>query len=132
LDGKVRAYAQERLRVLAIASGGEAEDHLSLLGLALFWDPPRPEVPDAVHTAIDAGIRVAMITGDHPETAMAIAHQIGIPGVRVLTGEDLAGYQPAALQDALTEVNVFARVRPGAEAAARGIAGARTDRGDDR
>jgi Ca2+-transporting ATPase len=110
---KARAYAQEGLRVLAIASGsGDAEDRLTLLGLALFWDPPRPEVPDAVHTAMDAGIRVVMITGDHPETALAIAHQVGIPGVRVLTGEDLAEYQPAALQDALTEVNVFARVRP--------------------
>ena len=110
---KARAYAQEGLRVLAIASGpGEAEDHLALLGLALFWDPPRPEVPDAVRTALDAGIRVVMITGDHPETALAIAHQIGIPGVRVLTGEDLAEYPHAALQDALTEVNVFARVRP--------------------
>jgi Ca2+-transporting ATPase len=110
---KARAYAQEGLRVLAIAGApGEAEDHLSLLGLALFWDPPRPEVPAAVHTALDAGIRVVMITGDHPETALAIAHQIGIPGVRVLTGEDLAEYRPAALHDALTEVNVFARVRP--------------------
>jgi Ca2+-transporting ATPase len=110
---KALAYAQEGLRVLAIASAsGEAEDRLSFLGLALFWDPPRPEVPDAVHTALDAGIRVVMITGDHPETALAIAHQIGIPGVRVLTGEDLAAYEPAALQDALTEVNVFARVRP--------------------
>ena len=110
---KARAYAQEGLRVLAIASApGEAEDHLSLLGLALFWDPPRPEVPDAVHTALDAGIRVVMITGDHPETALAIAHQIGIPGLRVLTGEDLAEYQPEALQEALAEVNVFARVRP--------------------
>jgi Ca2+-transporting ATPase len=110
---KARAYGQEGLRVLAIASGsGEAEAHLSLLGLALFWDPPRPEVPDAVHTAINAGIRLVMITGDHPETALAIAHQIGILGVRVLTGEDLAEYQPAALHDALTEVNVFARVRP--------------------
>ena len=110
---KARAYAQEGLRVLAIASApGEAEDHLSLLSLALFWDPPRPEVPDAVHNALDAGIRVVMITGDHPETALAIAHQIGIPGVRVLTGEDLAEYQPEALQEAITEVNVFARVRP--------------------
>jgi Ca2+-transporting ATPase len=53
-----------------------------------------------------------MITGDHPETALAIAHQVGIPGIRVLTGEDLTEYQPGALQDALTEVNVFARVRP--------------------
>jgi Ca2+-transporting ATPase len=110
---KAHAYAQEGLRVLAVArASGEAEDRLSLLGLALFWDPPRPEVPDAVHTALDAGIRVVMITGDHPETALAIAHQVGIPGVRVLTGEDLAEYQPAALQEALTEVNVFARVRP--------------------
>jgi Ca2+-transporting ATPase len=53
-----------------------------------------------------------MITGDHPETALAIAHQVGVPGVRVLTGEDLAEYQPAALDDALADVGVFARVRP--------------------
>jgi Ca2+-transporting ATPase len=110
---KARAYAQEGLRVLAIASApGEAEDQLSLVGLVLFWDPPRPEVPDAVHTAIHAGIRVVMITGDHPETALAIAHLVGIPALRVLTGEDLAEYRPAALQDALADVNVFARVRP--------------------
>jgi Ca2+-transporting ATPase len=69
-------------------------------------------VPQAVRTALDAGIRVVMITGDHPATALAIAHQVGIPGVRVLTGEDLAGYERDTLLDALTEVNVFARVRP--------------------
>ena len=110
---KAEAYAQEGFRVLAVATApGEAEDHLSLLGLALFWDPPRPEVPQAVRTALDAGIRVVMITGDHPATALAIAHQIGIPGVRVLTGEDLDEYQGDALREALTDVNVFARVRP--------------------
>jgi len=110
---KADAYAEEGFRVLAVASApGEAEDHLSLLGLALFWDPPRPEVPQAVRTALEAGIRVVMITGDHPATALAIAHQIGIPGVRVLTGEDLADYEGHTLRDALTEVNVFARVRP--------------------
>ncbi len=110
---KARAYAHEGMRVLAIASGpGDAEDRLALLGLALFWDPPRPEVPDAVHVALDSGIRVVMITGDHPETALAIAHQVGIPGLRVLTGEDLAEYQPATLREALSDVNVFARVRP--------------------
>jgi Ca2+-transporting ATPase len=110
---KAAAYAQEGFRVLALARGtGEAEDHLSLLGLVLFWDPPRPEVPHAVRTALDAGIRVVMITGDHPATALAIAHQIGIPGVRVLTGEDLELFHSDALQDALTDVNVFARVRP--------------------
>lgn len=110
---KARAYAQEGLRVVAIARGpGDAEDHLTFLGLALFWDPPRAEVPEAVRAALDAGIRVVMITGDHPETALAIAHQVGVPGVRVLTGVDLVEYQPAALAAALAEVNVFARVRP--------------------
>jgi Ca2+-transporting ATPase len=110
---KAAAYAQEGFRVLAIATGpGEAEDQLSLLGLVLFWDPPRPEVPHAVRVALDAGIRIVMITGDHPATALAVAHQIDIPGVRVLTGEDLADYRGDALQDALSDVNVFARVRP--------------------
>ncbi len=111
--GKARAYAQEGLRVLAIASApGEAEHHLTLLGLALFWDPPRAEVPSSVRRALDAGIRVVMITGDHPETALAIAHLIGIPAVRVLTGEDLSEYTPQGLQEAIADVNVFARVRP--------------------
>jgi Ca2+-transporting ATPase len=110
---KADAYAHEGFRVLAVASApGETEEHLSLLGLALFWDPPRPEVPQAVRTALDAGIRVVMITGDHPATALAIAHQIGITGVRVLTGEDLEEYRGEALRQALTDVNVFARVRP--------------------
>ena len=110
---KADAYAREGFRVLAVAwAEGETEDPLSLLGLAVFWDPPRPEVPDAVRTAQAAGIRVIMMTGDHPATALAIARQIGIPGERVLTGDDLARGQGAALADALSEVNVFARVRP--------------------
>jgi Ca2+-transporting ATPase len=110
---KANAYANEGFRVLATAwAEGEAEERLTLLGLALFWDPPRREVPDAVRKAQAAGIRVVMITGDHPATALAIAHQIGIPGVRVLTGEDLDHYTGSALGEALREVNIFARVRP--------------------
>ena len=110
---KADAYAREGFRVLAIAwSAGEVEEHLSLLGLVLFWDPPRSEVPNAVRLAMFAGIRVVMITGDHPATALAVAHQIGIPGVRVLTGEDLDDYQGESLDEALAEVNVFARARP--------------------
>jgi Ca2+-transporting ATPase len=110
---KADASAREGLRVLAIAWGeGEAEASLTLLGLAMFWDPPRAEVPDAIRIAHGAGIRVIMITGDHPATALSIAHQIGIPGERVMTGEDLAGYQGSALIDALRDLNVFARVRP--------------------
>ena len=111
--GKADAYAREGFRVIAVAYGqGETEEHLTLIGLVLFWDPPRTEVPDAIRVAQDAGIRVVMITGDHPATALAVAHLIGIPGVRVLTGEDLADYDERALADALREVNVFARVRP--------------------
>ena len=110
---KAAAYAREGFRVLAIARGeGIAEEHLTMLGLVLFWDPPRPEVPESVRRALAAGIRVVMITGDHPATALAVAHQIGIPGIRVLTGEDLDGYSNQALLEALTEVNVFARIRP--------------------
>jgi Ca2+-transporting ATPase len=110
---KAEGYAAEGFRVVAVATApGEAEDRLTLLGLALFWDPPRPEVTDAVRVAMAAGIRAIMITGDHPATALAIARQIGIPGERVLTGEDLAGYEGPTLRAALREVNVFARVRP--------------------
>jgi Ca2+-transporting ATPase len=112
-SARAERYARDGFRVLAITmSAGEAEEHLTLLGLALFWDPPRAEVPAAVRTALDAGIRVVMITGDHPATALAIARQIGIPGDRVLTGEELDGYRDAALVEALAGVNVFARVRP--------------------
>ena len=110
---KADAYAREGFRVLALAwAEGETEEQLSLLGLVLLWDPPRPEVPDAVQKAQAAGIRVVMITGDHPATALAVAHSIGIPGVRVLTGEDLDRLSAAELAEALGEVNVFARVRP--------------------
>jgi P-type Ca2+ transporter type 2C len=110
---KADAYAREGFRVLAVAwAEGNTEEHLSLLGLVLFWDPPRPEVPDAVAQARAAGIRVIMITGDHPSTALAVARLIGIPGARVLTGEDLDGYHGTELIDVLGDVNVFARVRP--------------------
>jgi len=110
---KADAYAHEGVRVLALAwAPGETEKELWLLGLVLFWDPPRAEVPAAVATARAAGIRVIMITGDHPATALAIAHKVGIEGVRVLIGEDLDAFEGAALTRALAEVNVFARVRP--------------------
>jgi Ca2+-transporting ATPase len=109
---KADTYAREGVRVLALAwAPAEREDDLQLLGLALFWDPPRAEVPQAVATAQAAGIRVVMVTGDHPATALAVARQIGLPAPRVLTGDDLDA--PAAgLDGPAGDVNVFARVRP--------------------
>lgn len=110
---KIEAYAHEGYRLLAFAWGpGEREEHLTWLGLAMLWDPPRPEVPEAIRRAQAAGIRVLMITGDHPATALTVAQQIGIPGQRVLTGEDIEDYTPEGLKQALAEVNVFARVSP--------------------
>ncbi|MBF6594679.1 MAG: cation-transporting P-type ATPase [Thermaceae bacterium] len=110
---KALAYATEGFRVLGLASRpGEEEEGLDFLGLVLFWDPPRAEIPQAIRSAQAAGIRVLMVTGDHPATALAVARQIGIPGQRVLTGEDLQTYEARTLARALEEVNVFARVRP--------------------
>ena len=106
---KAEAHAREGFRVIAVAWGpDEREKDLSFLGLVLLWDPPRAEVPEAVATAQRAGVRVVMITGDHPATALAVAKQIGIPGDRVITGEELEKQAP----DAVADVNVYARVRP--------------------
>ncbi len=110
---KALAYASEGYRVLGIAwATGETEGNLEFGGLALFWDPPRKEVAEALRQTQEAGIRVLMVTGDHPATALAVARQVGLPGDLVLTGEDLEAFSPQALKQALAEVNVFARVRP--------------------
>jgi P-type Ca2+ transporter type 2C len=80
------------------------------VGLVGFADPIRPEVPQAVAQCRRAGIRVVMITGDHPRTARAIAAQAGIQGDRVLTGDELLRTDPASLD--VASVNIFARVKP--------------------
>ncbi|MCS7024756.1 MAG: cation-translocating P-type ATPase [Bryobacteraceae bacterium] len=110
---KALDYASQGHRVLALARGlGEAEIDLELLGLALFWDPPRAEVPGAIRQARDAGIRVLMVTGDHPETAKAIAGLAGIGAQRVVTGDELDRLSGEPLQKCVREVNIYARVRP--------------------
>jgi Ca2+-transporting ATPase len=105
--------ASEGLRVLALACGrGEVEQGLDWLGLVLFWDPPRAEVPAAVRAAQQAGVRVLMITGDHPSTAASVAQMVGIDGRRVVTGDELEGLAPEALGELAMDVDVFARVAP--------------------
>ncbi|MER6099908.1 cation-transporting P-type ATPase [Streptomyces sp. NPDC001728] len=99
---QVDALARQGLRVLAMAqrrldasappdSRAEAEQDLTLIGLAAMADPPRPEVAEAVAQCHHAGIRVIIVTGDHALTAAAIAHQVGIgsPHTRVVTGGEL-------------------------------------------
>jgi Ca2+-transporting ATPase len=110
---RAEAAAAQGLRVLALAwAPGVAEDGLVWLGLVLFWDPPRAEVPDALRAARAAGVRVVMVTGDHPATAASIARTIGMDGDRIATGEELDRLSPEALRERVAEVNVFARVTP--------------------
>lgn len=117
--------AAEGMRVLAAATGTLDStrddetphahlDDLTFLGLFGMLDPPREEAIAAVAACQDAGIRVAMITGDHATTAVAIARRLGIAGPddRALTGADLDRLVPADLDRVVDETPVFARVSP--------------------
>lgn len=92
-----------------------AERDLQFLGFIALIDPPRPEAAAAVHECIRAGITPVMITGDHPATAQAIAHRLGIVAqatAQVLTGKDLATLDEGALRSQVEQVRVYARVDP--------------------
>lgn len=114
-----RQMAVSGLRVLGVAQAfvpakhsSQADFHFGFLGLLAFEDPIRPEVPDAVAQCQKAGIRVVMITGDFPETAISIAAQIGMTSRRVLTGNELDILDDAELNSAIPDVHIFARVVP--------------------
>jgi P-type Ca2+ transporter type 2C len=120
------AYARQGLRVLALALRGataapgeysaeSVERDLTFLGLVALMDPPRPEVAAAVERCHRAGIRIVMITGDYGLTAESIARRIGIlrrPRPRILGGAELNALDDAALQAALEDEVIFARVAP--------------------
>jgi potassium/sodium efflux P-type ATPase len=90
------------------------ERDLVYLGLVGILDPPRPEAQTSIAEASAAGIRVIVITGDHPRTALRIAGDLGIvgPGARALTGTELEAASAEELQTAAREVSVYARVAP--------------------
>ncbi|BDY12519.1 HAD-IC family P-type ATPase [Hydrogenimonas cancrithermarum] len=90
----------------------DVEKDLTLLGVVGIIDPPRPEVPEAIRTAQRAGIRVVMITGDAPLTALAIAKEVGLDATRAVTGSELAGMEDEELSRALKEGVIFARTTP--------------------
>jgi magnesium-transporting ATPase (P-type) len=117
--------AAHGLRVLALASGpatgpfvaGEvppAPQGLSLAGLVGLIDPLRPEARASVQRCDEAGIRVIMVTGDHPLTALAIARDLGIAAEPqdVIAGVDIDEADGAALDAAIRHARVFARVTP--------------------
>jgi len=114
--------AQSGLRTLALArrtlpegvalDEDAVESELTLLGVVGIIDPPRPEVTQAVQTAREAGIRVVMITGDAPATALAIAQRIGLPAKKAITGQDLNNMDDSRLDTLLSGEVVFARTTP--------------------
>lgn len=119
---EVTAMAQEGLRVLGVARGvfrqeelpgGQHDFTFKFLGLVGLADPVRPTVPAAVQECYTAGIRVVMITGDHPTTAQSIARQAGLkPFDNIITGPELDNIEDAELQRRVRTINVFARMVP--------------------
>jgi magnesium-transporting ATPase (P-type) len=129
IEREAEDMAAHGLRVLAVAEGShhafeprDTYEHsdvpdLVFLGLVGFIDPLRPEAAEAVDTCRNAGIRVLMITGDHPLTAGAIARDLGLAGEgeAVVTGAQLTeagSHQEAAYEQLVASGNVFARVSP--------------------
>jgi len=123
LLAREESLAHDGLRVIALAyrvlpgiGGGAAalEERLVLVGLAGLQDPPRPEVPAAIARCRTAGIRVIMVTGDHPRTALAIAGQVGLVCGNtplIITGEQLLHLSDTELQLALDSTEIlFARI----------------------
>jgi sodium/potassium-transporting ATPase subunit alpha len=112
--------ADRGLRVLAFAwkdlpaGAQETEQALQFCGLIGLEDPPRPDVHEAVIRCRDAGVRVIMVTGDHPHTALAVAREVDLVrsmAPSILTGDALRRMEPASLQLALDAPEIlFARV----------------------
>jgi Ca2+-transporting ATPase len=110
--------ASDALRVIGVAvkhdaTLSDAESGMTFLGLLGIQDPPREEAREAIAVCQTAGIRPVMITGDHPETARAIAAELGLlKAGRVVTGAELEGMSAAQLLDDVEDIDVFARVTP--------------------
>lgn len=126
IERELSALADRAMRVLAVAErefspppsrldAESIESEFTWLGIAAMVDPPRPEAKAAVAKCRSAGIRVAMITGDHPRTAVAIAREIGIASAesQALTGTEIDRLDDASFARVLAQtprVAVFARV----------------------
>ena len=119
---QVESMADSGMRVLAVAKAVhnvsvewpeiQHDFDFEFVGLIGFADPLRAEVPEAIAECRRAGIRVVMITGDHPRTARAIAAEAGLDNTNVITGAELEIMDAASLAERIRHVCVFARVTP--------------------
>ena len=106
-QGSSGSHASQTLRPEA------ADKDMTLLGLVGMIDPPRREARAAVHECEEAGIKVIMITGDHPLTAKAVAHELGISkNGQIVTGPELEAMDDAELERVMESIEVCARVSP--------------------
>jgi len=118
----INAMANEGLRVIGVAQSSFTEETLpgkqhdfsfNFLGLIGLIDPVREQVPEAIAECRDAGIRVVMITGDYPGTALNIARQIGlVPSDKVVTGNELDEVDDSELCEKIGNAAIFSRVVP--------------------
>lgn len=133
---KVTEYGNQGMRVIALASLDDVqgnkllksakstsdyakiEQNLTLLGLAVMLDPPRPEVPASIAKCKEAGIRVIVITGDNRNTAESICRKIGVFGEfedvqgKSFTGREFDNLSPAEQLEAAKTASLFSRVEP--------------------
>ncbi|SIO28207.1 cation-translocating P-type ATPase [Halodesulfovibrio marinisediminis] len=125
IQEKAKEYAAEGMRVLAFAirkmpkdaitvTDDDVTKDLMFIGLQGMIDPPRPEAIEAVANCHNAGIRVIMITGDHADTATAIARILGLdpPETGAISGVQLAHMTDEELEKVVHETTVFARIAP--------------------
>ncbi|MGV8893965.1 MAG: cation-translocating P-type ATPase [Burkholderiaceae bacterium] len=122
ITAQINQLAEQGLRVLAVAKASFQQHDLPaiqhdfdfrFIGLIGLADPLRPTVQPAIAECHAAGIRVIMITGDYPATALSIARQSGLDSEDgVMTGAELDALDDAQLQQRLHQVNVFCRVQP--------------------
>ncbi len=110
---RVRSFSARAMRVLAFAEGEREERDLTFLGLAAMLDPPKEGAAEAVLACRRAGVKTVMITGDSPETALAIAARLNIATrpEEVVTGDEIDALGEAYVRDA-ARYSVYARVSP--------------------
>jgi len=109
---RLLGFGYHRLSTNSGRDNQNLESEIVFVGILGFIDPPRKEAKGAIKTCQDAGIKVIMITGDHPETAKAIASQVGINSANILTGSEISKMTDEDLKKELKKTFVFARVTP--------------------
>jgi Ca2+-transporting ATPase len=109
---RLLAFGYQRIPPASKLEKEHFERNLVFVGTVGFIDPPRAEVAGAIRTCREAGIKVVMVTGDHPETARAVAAQVGIDSAKVLTGNEISKMSDEEVKNAFKETFVFARVTP--------------------